>query len=84
MHLSKTTTPGMMELSGVGYSNQDAYDKAMTPAALKGCSVVVASLTTDQTDGVKILLKNGFTQIGEAKKNPNTSHMILLFTKFIG
>ena len=85
MNLYKTTTPGMMELSGVGHSaTQAAYDKAMTAAALKGCSVVVASLTTGQTDGLKCLLKNGFIQVGEAKRNPNSGHMILLLTKFIG
>lgn len=84
MNCYKTPIPGVAELSGVGYgTNQDSYDKAMSSTALKGCNVVVASLTTDQEDGVKFLLKNGFIQIGKAKRNPNTGHMILLLTKFL-
>jgi hypothetical protein len=85
MHLCKTSIVGMMELAGVGASStQLAYDRAMTPAALKGCGVVVASLTVDQQGGLKCLLKNGFKQVGPAKRNPNTSNMILLLVKFIG
>lgn len=85
MNLYKTPITGMAELSGVGYysSGQDAYNKVMTPAALKGISIVVASLTTDQTDAIKFLLKNGFTQVGPARRNPNTRNMILVFTKQI-
>lgn len=82
MNICKTPIPGMVELSGVSYSmNQGDYDKAMTPAKLKGCSMVIASLTTAQTDAAKFLLKNGFKQVGGAKHNPNSGHMILLFSK---
>lgn len=82
MQLYKTPVHGMCELSAVGYnSTQNAFDAAMKSPNLKGCNIVVASLTVDQTEGAKLLLKNGFSQIGVAKRNPNTGHMILLFTK---
>lgn len=83
MNIYKTAIPGMVELSGVGHSSQDSYDKTMTPASLKGCSVVVSSLTVDQKDEAKRLLKNGFLQVGPPKRNPNSGNMILLFIKFI-
>lgn len=84
MHLYKTSTTGVLELNGVGNdASQASYDRAMSPKELSGCSVVVASLTTDQQDGKKCLLKNGFIQVGPAKRNPNSGNMILLFIKFI-
>lgn len=84
MNLTKTPTPGVMELANVDYGcSQEAYNKAMTPAALKACNIVVASLTVHQKDGIDCLLKNGFAQVGKPKKNPNSGNMILLFVKFI-
>lgn len=85
MQLYKTPVPGMAELSGVGYSaTQATYEAAMKSPASKGINIVVASLTTDQKDGIKFLLANGFAQVGTAKRNPNTGHMILVFTKTVG
>lgn len=85
MQLTKTTTTGMLELHSIGHgSSQANYDKAIASSKeLKSCNVIVASLTTDQNEGKKILLKNGFIQVGPAKKNPNSGNMILLFVKFI-
>lgn len=89
MQIYNTPIPGMAELSGVGYGAgyepplQKMYDQVMTSAALKKFSIVVASLTTDQEHGIKLLLKNGFKQIGKAALNHNSGHMILLFTKLL-
>jgi len=84
MVIYKTPNPGTVELAGVGDNpSQAVYENAMSPANLKGASVVVASLTTGQPHGAKFLLKNGFQQIGPEKRNPNTGHMILLLVKFL-
>lgn len=83
MHLYKTLTPGMLELSGVQGGSQDRYDKAMVPATLKGCSVIVSSLIVAQKDEARLLLKNGFIQVGPPRRNPNSGNMILLLVKFI-
>lgn len=83
MYICKTSIVGTLELANVDPSSQANYDKAMTPSALKDCGIVIASLTVEQKESIKFLLKNGFLQIGKAKKNPNSGNMILLFVKFI-
>ncbi len=49
-----------------------------------GCPpIIIASLTSSQLDGIKFLLANGFTQIGEQRTNPNSGNKIILFLKKI-
>lgn len=85
MHIYKTTVPGMNELSGVGNAPTDKqYEFALAqPDALKGCKMLIASLTADQLEGTKFLLKQGFIEIGKPKRNPNTQHLINLLVKYI-
>lgn len=96
MELRRGRIPGVKELSDIGYERyycvrnyyygekrtmQGCYDIVM---AKPKCAVVVASLTVDQVDGIKLLLNNGFEKVGRAKRNPNSRNKILLFVKHIG
>lgn len=85
MYIYKTPVTGMFELGGVGHTPaQHIYEDVLKQHDnLKGCKMIAASLTTDQRDGIKFLLKNGFIQIGDAKRNPNSGHMIVLLVKYI-
>lgn len=69
------------EFYGIGYATmEEAYNDIM---ANPKCSIVVASLTTDQREGKKLLLNNGFKQIGKTRVNPNSGNRISVFAKKI-
>lgn len=84
--------PGLKELAGIGspynyFKNdmQRAYDMAVRPTTIgQDCSVIMASVTTNQMPAIKLLKDNGFSQVGRGRKNPNSGNTILLFAKFVG
>lgn len=70
---------GIDQLVDIGYEpTQAEYDNAMTdPEA----AMIIASLTTKQKRGLKLLKKNGFTRVGRSKLNPNSGNDIVLLVK---
>jgi hypothetical protein len=85
---------GVIQLVSVGqddYTNelaptQENYDRVMASEVFprsKECAFIIASLTSKQTMAIDLLKRNGFEQIGNFEKNPNSDNIIALFVKRI-
>lgn len=94
MLLYLSSTSSVRELAAIGdvadYGNsksfQAAYDNAIKSPIFPentSHSIIMASVKTTQKSAQKLLLKNGFMQVGRPKKNPNSGNSIILFVKFI-
>lgn len=90
--------PGVIQLGGVGYGGYNmgvadstsitSYKTMSFPLFVKSLynrciSVIIASLTTGQTDAMPFLKRQGFEQVAGPVRNPNSGNDILLFAKFL-
>lgn len=73
---------GVVELVDIGNSpRQDDFDPILRYECKGSCALIIASLTSQQKNAGKFLLKNKFKKVGKWVKNPNSGNKIALFVR---
>lgn len=72
---------GVKQLYDVRNGGQAQYNSVLNNGYCGAYAMLIASVTTTQTKAINLLKRNGFEQVGEAKRNPNSGNNILLFVK---